>query len=283
MQKQKKILVTGSSGQLGAAIVSKLTDSGYQVIGVDIRPASTTSKIINILNSEYLKPLMDQVEAVIHSAAIHEKHYALNYPRDLFIKTNIEGTYNLLNLSLQSGIKKLIYISSTSIYGKSLMNQDRAVWVNEELVIEPRDIYDITKQTAENLCRDFFEKDGLQTVSLRVSRFLPEDEELKANHRLYRGIDERDAAQGVRLAMEKQFKAYDFFNISSQSPFNQSDLIQLKHNPKDVILSYFPEAERIYAMRNWRFPNEIDRVYSIEKAKMVLGYRPVYNFKELLV
>ncbi|QHT68063.1 NAD-dependent epimerase/dehydratase family protein [Rhodocytophaga rosea] len=71
---------------------------------------------------------------------------------------------------MEFGIKKFLY-STTSIYGNAMVHASQAVWVEENLLPDPRDIYDITKLTAELLCRDFFEKEGIETTVLRVSRF----------------------------------------------------------------------------------------------------------------
>ncbi|MBK9105133.1 MAG: NAD(P)-dependent oxidoreductase [Saprospiraceae bacterium] len=157
-----------------------------------------------------------------------------------------------------------------------------AVWVDEELPAIPRDIYDITKLTGENLCKDFFEKEGLNGCVLRVSRFMEEPENSIANYRLYRGLDERDGAMAHWLALHKRFKSYEIFNISNDTSFTKADLIDLKHDPRKVILRYYPTSEEIYNRRQWTFPQSIDRVYAIDKAKRLLGYRPGNNFMEYI-
>ena len=163
-----------------------------------------------------------------------------------------------------------------------MADPERAVWVDEELRPEPRDIYDITKQAAEALCRDFFEQEGLQTVVLRVSRFLPEPVNLAANHRFYRGLDERDGARGHLLALEHDFSEFEIFNISAGSPFQREDLGQLKQAPRQVITRRLPWAALAYEQLGWHFPASIDRVYSIEKARRLLGYAPQYTAERLL-
>ena len=277
-----KVLVTGSSGQLGREIVRQLKQRNYEVFGIDIIESETTHKLIDIRNKEQVNAITNGVDAIIHTAAIHGKHYELKYPRDEFIKTNIDGTFNLLNACVVNGIKKFLYTSTTSIYGKAMVNEDLAVWVDETLTPDPRDIYDITKLTAELLCRDFFEKESIETTVLRVSRFLPEDENTKAVHRLYRGLDERDGAVGHILALEKTFKTFEVYNISNESPFKKTDLAGLMTNPKQVIKRYYPRIEKIFADKNWVFPDKIDRVYSIKKAKKELNYKPVYNFDSFI-
>lgn len=274
----ERILVTGSSGQLGKELVSQLISKKYDVIGMDIVPSSTTHQIGDIRNIEHIKTITSGVDAIIHTAAIHGKHYELNYPREEFIRTNIDGSLNLLNACVLNGVRKFLYTSTTSIYGNALVNASQAVWVDESLIPDPRDIYDITKLTAELLCRDFFEKNHIEATVLRVSRFLPESENTKAIHRLYRGLDEKDGAMGIILALEKTFDTFETYNISNESPFRQNDLAELIKNPKEVIKKYFPNVEKVFADKNWTFPDKIDRVYAIEKAKKELNYRPINNF-----
>jgi UDP-glucose 4-epimerase len=232
-----KVLVTGSSGQLGKATVKHLKNHHYKVYGIDIIASATTDERIDITHKESLTAVCQGFDAIIHTAAVHGKHYELGYPREAFVKTNISGTLNLLNACIKHNIKQFLYTSSTSIYGHALIDNDKTVWVDELLAERPRDIYDITKQTAEQLCRDLFYKEGLQTSIYRVARFLPENDNLKLNHRLYRGLDERNGAEALRLGLGHVFENFELFNISSGSPFNRDDIYLLKTNPKQVILT----------------------------------------------
>ena len=274
----KRILVTGSSGKLGKEIVRLLRMNNYDVLGIDLLKSDTTNEIIDIRDRSAIKEVTKGIDAIIHTAALHGKHTDLNYPRSKFIDTNIIGTNNLLLSSVENGISKFLYTSTTSIYGTAMVNDEQAVWVDEELIPKPRDIYDITKLTCELLCKDYFEKEGIETTVLRVSRFLPEDDNTKANHRVYRGLDEVDGAKGHQLALEKKFNSFEIYNISNQSPFKKEDLLELFRNPQKVICKYYPEAEEFYIKNGWEFLKRIDRVYSIEKAKKDLNYKPINNF-----
>jgi UDP-glucose 4-epimerase len=278
----KKIVVTGSAGKLGSVTVKTLRDSGYDVTGIDIIESDTTDVLMDIKNKKSVQKITKSMDAIVHTAAMHGKHFELNYPRQDFIKTNINGTFNLLNACVNSGIKKFIYISTTSIYGNAMVDKAKAVWVDETLNPDPRDIYDITKLTAELLCRDYFEKESIEATVLRVSRFLPEDDNTKAIHRLYRGLDERDGAVAIQLAIEQHFDNFEVFNISADSPFQREDVIELKENCKAVLLKYYPNLENVINEKKWVFPKQIDRVYSIEKAKKVLNYKPKYNFESFI-
>lgn len=278
----KTVLVTGASGQLGKEVVKQLKARHYNVIGIDLIESDTTDKLIDIRNRSDIREITKGVNAIIHTAALHGKHYELHYPREEFISTNIDGTFNLLDACVKNGIKKFIYTSTTSIYGKAMVDSSQAVWVDESLTPDPRDIYDITKLTAELLCRDYFEKEGMETTVLRVSRFLQENDNTKAIHRLYRGLDEADGAMAHLLVLEKHFSTFEIYTISNESPFQKEDLSQLMTDPKTVIKKYYPQVEEVFAAKGWLFPDRIDRVYSIEKAKRELGYRPVNNFERFL-
>ncbi len=278
----KKVLVTGSTGQLAAEIVKLLKEKGYSVTGIDLVAGETTDDIVDIRDLHAVIEVSRGTDAIIHTAALHGKHTAQDYLRHEFIDTNVHGTNNLLRACVEHGIRKFLYTSTTSIYGTAMVNDQEAVWVDEDLVPQPRDIYDITKQACEWLCKDYMEKDGIESTVLRVSRFLPEDDNTKVNHRIYRGLDERDGAEAHRLVLEKTFDTFEIFNISNDTPLQKEDLIDLYHDPKKVICKYYPEAERVYAEKGWTFQDRIDRVYSVAKAKRMLGYRPQRNFDHLL-
>jgi nucleoside-diphosphate-sugar epimerase len=277
-----EILVTGASGKLGSVTVDLLKGCGHQVTGIDLTESRTTQWIADVKHKEQMFELTFGMDAVIHAAALHGRHMDLAYPREDFVDTNIKGTLNLLNACVYNGVSKFLFASTTSIYGKSLVDEKQAVWVDENLAVCPRDIYDITKQACEELCREFFEKENLQATVFRVGRFLPEPINLMLNHRLYRGLDERDGAEALRLALNKEFQQFEIFNISSGSAFQWEDLIELKRNAPATIHKYFPAAIEIYRKNNWTLPESIDRVYSSDKARKILGYCPKYTFEYLL-
>jgi nucleoside-diphosphate-sugar epimerase len=276
------VLVTGSSGRLGRAIIKLLRSKKIDCIGLDKVASKTTDLIADIRDWGEVIPIVKKADHLIHTAAFHGRHVEKNVPRVEFVETNINGTLHLLNAAVHSKIKSFIYTSTTSVYGKSMENNSKAVWVDENLLPVPRDIYDITKLTAEGLCKDFFEKEKLNGCVLRVSRFMNEPLNDIANYRLYRGLDERDAAEAHWLALTKKFTSFEIFNISNNTPFKKTDLTALKKNPKKVILKYYPACEDIYKQKRWQFPASIDRVYSIDKAKKILNYKPKNNFMEFI-
>lgn len=103
-----KVLVTGSSGQLGSATVKHLKKHGHIVYGIDIAPSGTTDELIDITSPDSVMIACRGFDAVIHTAALHGKHYESGYPRDAFINVNISSTLNLLNACIINGIDKFL-------------------------------------------------------------------------------------------------------------------------------------------------------------------------------
>ena len=103
-----------------------------------------------------------------------------------------------------------------------------------------------------------------------------------ALYRLYRGVDARDVAQAFGLALAAPLTKFEAINISGETPFVESDCEQLFTNPPEVLRKRVPELVDEYQRRQWPLPARIDRVYVIEKAKALIGYRPQFGFRELL-
>jgi UDP-glucose 4-epimerase len=277
---KETILITGSSGASGKAIAEWLSPT-YNIIGFDLHSGDFTSQIGNLTDWATIKTLTKGVSTIIHTASLHAPHIS-THSRESFIDTNIKGTLYLLEAAKLNGVKKLIYTSSTSLYGESMNNPNQAVWITEEVQPKVRDIYDITKQTAEELCKDFFDADTLQTMSLRVSRFWDEPLDKKVFYRMYRGLDIRDVVLAHQLAIQKDFNRFEVFNISAQSIFNISDLVDLRFNLFPLLQKRLPKIIDLFSKRNWVLPDAIDRVYVIEKAKKYLDYRPIYNADKMI-
>ncbi|WP_126598288.1 NAD-dependent epimerase/dehydratase family protein [Dictyobacter aurantiacus] len=275
-----RILITGSSGHLGAAIAEQLTQE-HQPIGLDLTSGRWTRYVGDITERELIWRAVRGVDAIIHTASLHQPQMA-THSRQQFITSNISGTLNLLEAAVQHGVSRFVYTSTTSLYGRALEPRDKAVWVSEDLAPQPRDIYDITKIAAEELCRDIALSTGLAVTCLRVARFFAQTPRLQALYRLYRGVDVRDAARAHVLAVNSQGGAFDILNISASSPFQQSDLSLLLSDPAVVLRRRTPHVVEAFAQRGWPLPTSIDRVYDITRAKHHLGYQSIYGFDECL-
>jgi UDP-glucose 4-epimerase len=270
-----RVLVTGSSGHIGGAVVRRLQEEA-EVIGLDLAPGPTTHRVGDIRDLELVRPLTESVEAVIHTASLHAPHVGVR-SNDEFESINVEGTQNLITCSLASGVRWFVYTSTTSVYGcSSRPKKGEAVWVTEALEPYPEDIYDTTKLEAEARCRAAA-GEGLSTICLRVSRCFPEAAHLVAFYRLYRGVDIRDVAEGHVLALKTDIVGYDVFNLSGPTPFAQEDCGRLWDDPWSVIENYYPGTETLFTQRRWPRPHRIDRVYVIDKARKALGYSPKHD------
>lgn len=275
-----RILLTGSSGQLGSEIARQLS-ANHEIVGLDRLPGEWTSQIGSITDRESIFALMQGIDAVIHTASLHARHINGASKQD-FIDTNISGTLNLLEAAAQARVQRFVYTSTTSVYGKAMVPKDRAVWVTEDLTPQPRDIYDITKLAAEALCKHFAETQRLPVICLRTSRFFPEPPELLALYRVYRGADVRDIAAAHALAVTNTSIHFDLFNISARSPLQQDDTSELWGNAPAVLRRRAPGIVTFFARRRCRLPERIDRVYVIARAEERLGYQPRYNFAEYI-
>jgi len=276
-----RILITGSSGQLGAEIARQLSTE-HQIVGLDLLPGEWTTQAGSVTDRDLIFALAQKADAIIHTASLHARHLLAGASKQAFIETNISGTLHLLEAAVQSGIRRFVYTSTTSVYGFALVPTDKAVWVTEDLMPRPRDIYDITKLAAEELCRHFALAQGLPCICLRTSRFYPEPPERLAAYRLYRGADVRDVAAAHALAVTNQEITFDLFNISARSPLQAEDMSALWRDAPSVLMERVPGIEARYAARGWALPAQIDRVYVTARAEQHLGYRPRYNFEEYM-
>jgi UDP-glucose 4-epimerase len=218
---------------------------------------------------------------VIHTASLHARHLG-TFSKRAFVETNVDGTLTLLELAAAARVARVVYTSTTSLYGHALVPTDRAVWVTEALAPQPRDIYDITKLAAEHLCRVFHEESGIPALCLRVGHFFPESPGRLAAHRLYRGLDLRDAVTAHLLAATVEGPGFGVYNIAARSPFAEADTPELLRDAPAVIRRYHPDAPGAFARHGWVLPASIDRVYAIERATRGLGYAPQHNLADFL-
>lgn len=281
LMKRFRVLITGSSGQLGSEVARLLADD-YELIGLDLLPGPRTTVTGSVTERERLFELLRGVDAVIHTAALHARHRE-THSASQFVDVNVQGTLNLLEAAAANGVRRVVYTSTTSLYGQAMQPQGgQAVWVDEVLTPRPRDIYDVTKIAAEGLCQISAQGGGPACISLRVSRFFPEPARETAVYRAYRGLDVRDAAAAHRLALKSELPGYEVFNIAAKSPFGRADLPELWRDAPAVFERYFSGVQAEFARRGWALPEQVDRVYVVEKAERLLGYRPRFNFAELL-
>src|SRR5271163_1418528 len=97
-----KVLVTGSSGHLGEALVRTLKDLGYRVAGLDLVESPFTTHVGSISDRSWVRHCLQGGERVFHTASLHKPHVATHSWQD-FSDTNLTGTLNLLEEASATG------------------------------------------------------------------------------------------------------------------------------------------------------------------------------------
>ena len=105
-----KILVTGSSGHLGEALVRTLGDADHEVIGLDVKPSPFTTVVGTITDRECVKSCMAGVDKGYHASTLHKPHIATHSLQE-FVETNIQGTLTLLEEAANSRVSSFVFTS----------------------------------------------------------------------------------------------------------------------------------------------------------------------------
>ena len=272
-----RILVTGAAGLIGTGIAGRLA-SDHDVIGLDLKPGPTVQIVGDCREVAEWRQQVGAVDAVVHVAALHAPHVG-HRSDDEFRRTNVEATSRLLDFAVSIGASHFVLTSTTSIYGDALEPSDRAVWVDESLQPQPRDIYDQTKLEAEQLVAS---AGGCMAVtSLRMSRCFPEPAEAMAWYRLYRGVDRRDVAEAHALALLRKGPPATCV-ISASTPFEPEDCEELLRDPVPAIERRCPGLIDQTAEKGWQPPPSIGRVYDCGMAVRELGYSPRFSIEACL-
>lgn len=291
-----RVMVTGSAGHLGEALVRVLGSEGLDVVGIDVRPSAQTDVVGSIVDRSVVREAMDGVDAVVHTATLHKPHVATQ-PRQAFIDTNLTGTLNLLEEGVAAGVGCFVMTSTTSVYGRALVPPETApaAWITEEVAPVPKNIYGATKRAAEDLVELVHREAGLACIVLRTSRFFPEpddrpelradysDANIKANELLYRRVELADVV-GAHLAALDRAASIGFgrYVISATTPFRPTDASELRVDAPAVVRRYFPDVDAAYGQRGWSLFPSIERVYVNDLARRDLGWEPRYDFGHVL-
>jgi nucleoside-diphosphate-sugar epimerase len=291
-----KILVTGSSGHLGEALMRTLPALGHDAVGIDVLPSAFTHVTGSIADRAQVDACMRGVDVVLHVATLHKPHVA-THPRQAFVDVNVTGTLNLLEAAVANNVRSFVFTSTTSAFGDALTPPPGApaAWITEDVAPIPKNIYGTTKTAAEDLCRLFHRNHKLPCLVLRTSRFFPEDDDLperrdafedanlKVNELLYRRVDIEDVVGSLVLAMERApTLGCGKFIISATTPFTREDLAELGTNAPAVLARRVPEYADIYARLGWTMLPVLDRVYVNTQARAALGWQPRHDFRSTL-
>lgn len=297
-----RVLVTGGAGFIGSALVENLLSLNYEVIVLD---TLETGKLENvkefkdrefrlikgsILNIEILRDALKGVKHVFHQAALPSVARSVRDP----VKTdeiNVAGTLNVLKASLDAGVEKVIFASSSSVYGDTPELPKK-----ESMSCNPKSPYAVTKVIGEHYARVFYEIYGLKTVCLRYfnvygPRQDPQSEYAAVIPRfIYFALESKDlpifgngkqtrdftfigdVVEANLLAMEKEKANGKVLNIA----FGRNTTIE--ELAKTIIELTDSSSSIVYKEPR---PGDVkDSLADIFLAEEFLGYYPKYSLKD---
>jgi len=280
-----RVVVTGGSGKLGDAVVADLVEHGYDVVNVDLMPASVertqfvrvdltdygqTVEVLSAIDSRYRG-----VDAVVHLAAIPGPGAA---PNATIFANNILSTYNVFAGARAVGIRHVVWASSETVLGLPFETPPPYMPVDEEYPGRPETAYSLSKHLGEQMAIQMCRQDpSLTIIGLRFSNVMrPSDYAAFPSYdadarlrswNLWSYIDARDGAQAVRKALTYQGKGFEAFIIANA----------------DTVMSR-PTAElaaEVFPGVDVRGPlGEHQTLLSIEKARRLLGYEPEHSWRD---
>jgi nucleoside-diphosphate-sugar epimerase len=275
-----KILITGAAGRIGRAIHAELAPH-HDAVGLDRRPGPAVRHVGELDDVALLRSALRDVEAVVHVAALHAPQVGA-VPDAEFQRVNVDATRQLVALAGDLGVRRVVYTSTTALYGRASTPVDRAGWIDEASEPVPLTIYHRSKLAAEAVLRAAADAGGPSLRILRMSRCFPEPAPVMACYRLHRGIDARDVASAHALALSHPGPASACFVVSGATPFERDDAYALKSDAPQLLRHRAPALVAAFTRRGWPLPLTIDRVYDASAAQRELGWRPRCGYDEVL-
>ncbi|MGQ9461983.1 MAG: SDR family oxidoreductase [Candidatus Fervidibacter sp.] len=297
------VLVTGGAGFIGSHLVDKLVQLGAKVKVLDDFSTGKRENIAHLLggklrliegsltDAETVKRAVEGVEVVFHQGALPSVARSVEDPLTTH-QVNSTGTLLLLLASRDAGVRRVVFASSSSVYGDMPTLPKR-----EDMTPNPKSPYALSKLVGEHLCRLFWELYGLETVSLRYFNiFGPRQDPasqyaaviprfvtalLKGERPVIYGDGEQtrdftfveNCVQANLLAATKPNVAGEVFNVGAGVQTSVNDLFRLIRS-----LIGADEVEPIYVPPR---PGDVRHsLAEITKAERLLGYKPVISLEE---
>ncbi|KAH8068814.1 hypothetical protein JL721_6382 [Aureococcus anophagefferens] len=282
------VLVTGAAGYLGAALCGAL-GLGVAHVGVDVVAGPAVRKRHDVADAAALRASAAGCAAVLHAAALHAPHASSRHADD-FVRTNVEGTRNVLALGLPA-----VHTSTTSLtITPRVKRREQAgelVWLDHASADPtaaaagddaPRNKYGRTKLAAERLCVAA----AADVVVLRTPRFFPEAPfedggdlpNFKANELLGRRAALVDLVDAHLRALARVRRCAA---ACSRSARRRRWPAASRRAPRRASATR-GRGPRLFARRGWRLADAITRVYDPSAAMDALAWRPRVTFASVL-
>ncbi|MEN9407221.1 MAG: hypothetical protein RLZZ455_437 [Candidatus Parcubacteria bacterium] len=307
---KKSVLITGGVGFLGVHLARMFLKENFSVTLLDIAPLDAKDLInkvtvikADIRDKNKLTKALHRQTYVVHAAAA----LPIQRTREAIYSTNIDGTRNVLEAALENKVKRLVFISSTAVYGvpKHLPETETAP-------IDPIGYYGASKIEGEKLCLEF-QKKGLEVNILRPKSFLGPERlgvfELwfeaiytgrrvfilgKGNNK-YQLLAVSDVAKGVLKALTAKASG-EVFNIGAKrygtwredlgyvirKQHSSSKITSIPTLPAQLALMLL-EWLNLSPLSAWHYKTmPVPSYVSTEKAEKILGWRAQKSNQELL-
>lgn len=300
--KLKKVLVTGAAGFIGSHLVDFLIEKGFEVVSVDnlstgkIENVNKNSKFYkaNISNQKEVEKIMkeERPDIIFHLAAMAKtKSTSAGWKNpSITFKTNVLGTFNILNSLVKTDLdSKIVFASSAAIYG-----EPSYLPIDENHPTNPISPYGISKLAAEKVIKSFNAQFGIKYVLLRIfnaygprqSRYVMYDliKKLKRNPKklivLGDGSQTRDycfisdVVNGFYLASLKKKAENKIYNLGTGKGTSISELVNILLSELNL-----KNTQIIYKGKSWTGDIRF-LVANINKIKRELGFKPKTNLIE---
>jgi GDP-mannose 4,6-dehydratase len=299
----KKVLITGASGFIGSHTVESALERGYSVrvflrynstgyVG-NLRFLGKKLKEIEIYWGDirdYTSVLraVKGVDYVIHLAAQISVPYSFQNPID-FAMNNVVGTTNILKASVECGISKFVYTSTSEIFGGS----DEPL--NEDSLRIPKSPYSASKVGADAMVKSFFYTYDLNTLILRPFNTFGPRQSIRAliPWIIYQGLRSekvklgnlepkrdftyvKDTVEGILLALEKETEGGDEINLGTGRSFSVMEVVEVVSK----VLGKNLKVEVEEKFKRSKKAEVFNLIADNSKAKRVLGWEPKWSFEE---
>jgi nucleoside-diphosphate-sugar epimerase len=274
----ERVVVTGSSGKAGRAVVADLVEHGYEVVGVDLvsppKPAVPTTRA-DLTDLGQAQEVLAGARSVVHLAAIPAPGIQ---PDAVTFETNVASTYNVFSAAVALGLRRVVWASSETILGLPF-DREQPVYVpiDEEHPIYPQSSYALSKAVGEEMARHFSRWSGVPIVGLRFSNIMEpadyarfpgysSDPRLR-KWNLWSYVDARDVAQSCRLALEVDLTGAPVFIIAA------ADTV-MDRPDRELLAEIFPGVPIRDEIE------EFETLLSIGAARRQLGYEPAHRWRD---